>query len=30
MAVASIVCLIIFLYWRESIPEPSDKPDSGD
>ena len=27
MAVAAIVCLIIFLYWRESIPEPSVEPD---
>lgn len=30
MEIAAIVCLIIFLYWRESIPEPMDKQDSGD
>lgn len=30
MEVAAIVCLIIFLYWRESIPEPSDKVDTGE
>ena len=27
MEVAAIVCLIIFLYWRESMPEPSAEPD---
>ena len=27
MEVAAIVCLINFLYWRESMPEPSVEPE---